>query len=414
MAQEEQTQVLSIGRFELWFVAQLTMGLVYIGGAMFLLPPFTLSLEGGTPGDVGVVMAVLPLIALGAPLVGGLLDNYGSFRLFQLLGLGLFAMGFGVLALADELIATTFGALILGVGAALVLTTNMSLMAGSGLPDEELNGRMSLLQMSLPLGQFLGLVTVALLLRFEISYSGIFTALAMIAVLGLVVTLFTSDQAEKRALHVQESESARAKENEYTKLGMGAILLSSFGLVLLVVIISMAAHSSLESQYANFMTNVFAIDDDTAAIALAVAVLISIPVFPLVGRWLANAPYRLPLIVSIALRGLAGYAFWLIANMTTIPSLVPLALYAIIMVALPLTDISGALLSANTSPIGTGGGQGGYGFALAAAAVLGAFFGGWVADEIGFEIIGLVVGILGTIAFILALFIPKIRSERII
>lgn len=413
MAQEEQTRVLSIGRFELWFVAQLTMGLVYIGGAMFLLPPFTLYLEGGTPGDVGVVMAVLPLIALGAPLVGGLLDNYGSFRLFQLLGLGLFAIGFGVLALADELIATTFGALILGVGAALVLTTNMSLMAGSGLPDEELNGRMSLLQMSLPLGQFLGLVTVALLLRFEISFSGIFTVLVLISLLGLVFTYFTSGQAEQRALHVQVSESARAKDNEYSKLGMGAILLSSFGLVLLVVIISMAAHSTLESQYANFMTNVFAIDDDTAAIALAVAVLISIPVFPLVGRWLANAPYRLPLIVSIALRGLAGYAFWLIANMTTIPSLVPLALYAIMMVALPLTDISGALLSANTSPIGTGGGQGGYGFALAAAAVLGAFLGGWVADEIGFETLGLVVGILGTMAFVLALFIPKIRSERV-
>ena len=413
MAQEEQNRVLSIGRFELWFVAQLTMGLVYIGGAMFLLPPFTLSLEGGTPGDVGVVMAVLPLIALGAPFVGGLLDNYGSFRLFQLLGLGLFAVGFGVLALADELIATTFGALVLGVGAALVLTTNMSLMVGSGMPDEELNGRMSFLQMSLPLGQFLGLVTVALLLRFEISFSGIFTALVVISLLGLVFTYFTSGQAEQRALHVQESESARAKENEYTKLGMGAILLSSFGLVLLVVIISMAAHSTLESQYANFMTNVFAIDDDTAALALAVAVLISIPVFPLVGRWLANAPYRLPLIVSIALRGLAGYAFWLIANMTTIPSLVPLALYAIMMVALPLTDISGALLSANTSPIGTGGGQGGYGFALAAAAVLGAFLGGWVADEIGFETLGLVVGILGTMAFVLALFIPKIRSERI-
>ena len=261
--------------------------------------------------------------------------------------------------------------------------------------------------------QFLGLLTVALLLRFEISFSGIFTALVVISLLGLVFTYFTSGQAEQRALHVQESESARAKENEYTKLGMGAILLSSFGLVLLVVIISMAAHSTLESQYANFMTNVFAIDDDTAALALAVAVLISIPVFPLVGRWLANAPYRLPLIVSIALRGLAGYAFWLIANMTTIPSLVPLALYAIMMVALPLTDISGALLSANTSPIGTGGGQGGYGFALAAAAVLGAFLGGWVADEIGFETLGLVVGILGTIAFVLALFIPKIRSERI-
>lgn len=47
-------RVLSIGPYELWFVAQLTMGLVYVGGAMFVLPPFTLSLPGATPGDVGV------------------------------------------------------------------------------------------------------------------------------------------------------------------------------------------------------------------------------------------------------------------------------------------------------------------------------------------------------------------------
>ena len=33
-------RVLAVGGYELWFVAQLTFGLVYLGGAMFLLPPF--------------------------------------------------------------------------------------------------------------------------------------------------------------------------------------------------------------------------------------------------------------------------------------------------------------------------------------------------------------------------------------
>lgn len=94
--------VLSIGKYELWFVAQLTMGIVFVGGAMFVMPLFALSLEGATPGDVGVVMAVLPLIGLSAPIVGGLLDRYGSFLLFQLIGLGAFAVGFVLLALADE------------------------------------------------------------------------------------------------------------------------------------------------------------------------------------------------------------------------------------------------------------------------------------------------------------------------
>jgi Na+/melibiose symporter-like transporter len=411
-----KNSVLSFGNFELWFIAHLTMGLVYIGGAMFLLPPFTLSLQGATPGDVGIVMAVLPLIALGAPLVGSLLDRFGSFRLFQLLGLGLFALGFGVLAVVDELVGTTFGALLLGVGAALVLTTNMSLMVASGLPDEELSGRVSLLQMSMPLGQFLGLIVVALLLTLNLNYNNIFLAMALIAVVGLVITAMTAGPAEKRALKAREvagRETAETEvaEEESTSTGLGAVLLSSFGLVLLVGLISLAAHTTIESQYANFMTNVFNIDGEISAIALAVAVLISVPIFPLVGRWLAKAPYRLPLLIGIGLRALAGLGLWLVADAAGLPALVPLALYGIIMVVLPLTLVSGALLAANTSPIGPGGGQGGNAFAQAGASVLGAFIGGWAAESLGFASLGLIVGILAGVGFVLALFIPGIRSE---
>ncbi|MGI9610150.1 MAG: hypothetical protein ACR2NL_07625, partial [Acidimicrobiia bacterium] len=162
-AAQQSASVRAIGGYEFWFVAQLTFGLVYIGGAMFLLPPFVLSLKGSNPGDVGIVMAVLPLIGLGAPIIGGLLDRFGSFRIFQHLGLGLFAVAFLVLAMADELIATALGALLLGVGAALVLTTGMSMMAGSGLVEADLSQRMSLLQMSLPMGQVVGLALVAVL-----------------------------------------------------------------------------------------------------------------------------------------------------------------------------------------------------------------------------------------------------------
>lgn len=111
-------RVLAVGGYELWFIAQLTFGLVYLGGAMFLLPPFVLSLRGSTPGDVSVVMAVLPLIALGAPIVAGLLERFQSFRMFQLLGLGLLAVGFLVLSVVDELIGATVGALTLGLAAA--------------------------------------------------------------------------------------------------------------------------------------------------------------------------------------------------------------------------------------------------------------------------------------------------------
>ena len=411
----ESPRVLTVGPYEVWFAAKLTMGLVYVGGAMFVLPPFTLSLEGATPGDVGIVMAVLPLVALGAPLVGGLLDRFGSFFLFEMLGLGSFAVGFVVLAFVDELIGATVGALILGVGAALVLTTSMSLMAGSGLPDETLNGRMSMLQMNIPLGQFLGLVVVAILLIVGADFSGIFIAMAVLAVVGLAVTALTIAPAQRRALETAARAAAAEPQgsdqpDQEGGGSLGAVLVSAFGLVLLAAFVGMAAHSAIETQYANFMSDVFRIDGETAAIGLAVAVLLSVPLYPVMSRWVLSAPYKMPLLVGIAIRGLAGLGLWIVADIADIPAIVPLALYGAIMLMIPLTDVSGALLAARTSPIGPGGGQGGFGFAIAGAGVAGAFVAGWAADTFGYRSVAMVVFVLATVGFVLGLFIPAVRA----
>ena len=402
-----EVHVRAIGPYESWFVAQVTLGLVYVGGAMFLLPGFVLSLPDSDPGDVGIVMAVLPLIALGAPIVGGLLDRFGSYRLFQNLGLGLFALGFGVLALADELIATTLGALILGVGAALVMTTNLSMLAGSGLSENDLTARMSLLQMSIPVGQVLGLAVVAGLLAIELEFGDIFLVMSVLSLLGLGVTAATNGPAAQRALDQRAGMRAGAEEGEEPDHGLGWVLWSTFGLVLLVVFVSMVSHATIESQYPNYMNDVFGIDGDLAAVALAVAVLVSIPLYPMIGQWARRVALRVPLLLGVAGRGVAGLALWLVADVSGLPVLVPLLLYGAIMIMLPLTDTTGALLAATTSPIGPGGGQGGYGFALAAAAVGGAFLAGWAASEFGYRSLALIVAILALVAVALGLGIPK-------
>ncbi|MGI9624051.1 MAG: MFS transporter, partial [Acidimicrobiales bacterium] len=313
-------RVRAVGDYELWFVCQLTFGLAYLGGAVFILPQFVLSLPGSDPGDVGIVMGVLPLIALGAPLVGGLLDRFGSHRAFQHLGLGLLAVGFGVLSLADELIGTTVGALVLGVGAALVLTTNLSLLAGSGLAGDVQARRLSLLQMSLPAGQVIGLLVVAGLLVAGVDFRTIFIVLALICVGGLAATAATNRSATERILRTTGERSAPEVSPEQAEAAeLGAVLWSTFGLVLLVVFVSMTAHTGIESQYPNFMSDVFKIDGQLAAVGLAVAVLVSLPVYPMVGRWAQRVPFRVPLLVGIAVRGLAGLALWALADLRDVP-----------------------------------------------------------------------------------------------
>ena len=192
-------------------------------------------------------------------------------------------------------------------------------------------------------------------------------------------------------------------------MGLGAVLLTSFGLLLLVVAVWFSAHTILLSQYANLMQNVFSIDNNTAAVGMAVAVLVSIPLFPLVGRWLATAPYRLPLLVGIGLQTLAALGLWLISGMTGIPALVPLAIYGVIMLMLTLNDVSGAVLSTSTSPIGPSSGQGGYGFAMALGGILGAILAGAAADWLGFSGLPVVAAIGFGVAFVLTLFLPRLR-----
>ena len=112
------------------------------------------------------------------------------------------------------------------------------------------------------------------------------------------------------------------------------------------------------------------------------------------------------MLIGIGFRALAGLGLWLITDTAGLPAFVPLVLYGVIMVVIPLTDVSGALLAANTSPIGPGGGQGGNGFALAGAAVLGAFIGGWAAEAVGFASLGLIVGVLAVVDSRLEVAVP--------
>ncbi len=405
----------SIGRYELWMVAQLTFGAVFVGGATFLLPPFVLSLDGASPGDVGVVMAVLPLIGLAAPVVGGLLDRFGSFRAFQHLGLGALAVGFGVLAISADLVGAAAGALILGVGAALVVTTNLSMMAGAGLSEEEVASRIALLQMSVPAGQVIGLLTVAVLLAIDVGFSGVFLVLAVLAVVGALATATANAPAAARARRQRRlavATAERTAEVQPETISLGAVLMSSFGLLLVALFIAFVAHGALESQYPNFMNDVFGIDGDFAAVALAVATLVSVPLYPAVGRWIQSAPAKLPLLVAITIRGVVGVSLFILAAEADIPALLPLVLYGIAHIAFPLIELPGSMLAAGASPLGPGGGQGGYGFALAAAQIVGALLAGWAAAEFGYRSLALIMAIGGGIALVVAFGLPGEDANR--
>jgi MFS family permease len=400
----DRALVPAIGNYELWFVAQFVMGLAVLG-AFFLLPPFVLGLPGATPGAVGLVMAVLASVTLGAPLIGVLLDRFGRYQAAQLAGIALFAVAFLILAAAENLRMTLFGAFILGLGGSLVITANLSLLAGSGLPGTVLPHRMSMLQMSLPAGQVIGLAGVAALLAYGVGYRGIFLVMAGVAAVGCVATALTSRPAEIRA---REAAVRRAEASSDTPGGSdprGGVV-ARFGLVLAVLFLAMFSLVVFESQYANFMADVFGIGSEVSAIGWAAFLLVSIPLFSVVGGWVHATSYRTVLLIGIAARGGAGLGLWLAAGSANVPAVVPLALAGLLMVMLPLVEVPGSLLVAIWSPYGPSGGQGGFGFALAAASIIGAGVGGWAATVFGYRSLVMLAAVIATMGVVLGTFLP--------
>jgi hypothetical protein len=71
VAQPPIRPVASIGRYELWMLAQAALGFVAYGGVIFLIPLHVLA-EGGSPADTGSVVALIGLLGLAGPFVGSL------------------------------------------------------------------------------------------------------------------------------------------------------------------------------------------------------------------------------------------------------------------------------------------------------------------------------------------------------
>jgi hypothetical protein len=83
---------------------------------------------------VGAVMALLPTVGSGAPLVPATLDRSGQVPAAPASRTGLFAPGFGVVAMADE----PLGSLLLGTGAARLVTANSTESEAATVPSRSL------------------------------------------------------------------------------------------------------------------------------------------------------------------------------------------------------------------------------------------------------------------------------------
>lgn len=370
--------VASVGRYELWMLAQAALGFVAYGGVLFLIPLHVLA-EGGTPADTGSVVALIGVLGLAGPFVGGIADRFGAYRSLQIGSLTLTGLAALMFAFAREPLMWLVAAGLLGLGMSGTVVINTTFVVGAGFDHDTQSRKLALLQLSLPAGQVLGLAAVSAL-----ANAGL-TIRTMLIIMGTAGLLFTAGIAFLNRSAAQRVLSAAAPttrpEEPAPRASLRAVVLSQFGLTLLLTFLIFAGSEGIESQYASYMDAVFDIDAEVSAAALSVIMLITIPLYLVAGRWSAAFGPRVPFLVSAAGRALAGLGLLLLPGSAWTAALI---LFAITMFVFPLFELTAAVLASKNSPIGQGAAQGGSMAAYAMGSIVGAIVAGWMADTYGF------------------------------
>ncbi|MEX2503194.1 MAG: MFS transporter [Trueperaceae bacterium] len=149
--------------------ARLSIGLaaglgtfVSIAGTIFVMPFYLELVQGRTPGEVGLLMAVTPmLLVIVSPIAGALADRYGE-RIVTVVGLGFALVGFTAVGTLSE--STTALGFVLrfvpvGIGMATFQSPNNSAIMGA-VPPGRSGVAGGLLGLTRALGQTVGIAVL--------------------------------------------------------------------------------------------------------------------------------------------------------------------------------------------------------------------------------------------------------------
>ncbi len=397
----------SIGRFELWMLANAATGFVGVGGMMFLIPLYVLS-QQGTPADAGSVMAVASALALAGPFLGGLADRFNAYRGLQLTSIALLVLAAVSFSFAREELTWLVAAALLGLGMAGLAVVNPTFVVGAGLEPAQEARKLGQMQMMVPFGQVLGLAVLAGLSAAGLAFEHMFWVLAAVGAVLLFVVAATNRQAAQR-LTEHMAQAAPAADATGPKVTLRSVLVSPFGLVLLMALLITAGAQGIESQYPNYMQSAFDIDPTVSAGALSLMVLLSIPLYPVAGRLAASFGPRVPFLISAALRTLAGIALVLLPKESGALALV---VFAFVMLTYSFFELGAAALAAQTSRIGAGAGQGALGGALALGTMAAAILAGWLAQQFGYPSLAIITAVATGAAVLLGVLFLRDRTPK--
>jgi DHA1 family tetracycline resistance protein-like MFS transporter len=392
------------------------------GGALGVTPillPVAAARSG--LGHVGLVMGAFNLGAFAAPLVGSLADRLRAHRLLAAGCAAVAALALALFPLAGPALQVLLG---LGDGAGFAgAMTIASLLIVERRPRAEWNQRLALLESALSVGQGAALLFSSWLSGLSPRTGLLLGALVPAAAVPLALLLVPRTPAaappHARAAHQLDSNgqvgewgpASPSRAHQFARRrrpSLTAVLRGPLGWLLAAWIPAYAGSAIIFALYPVLFQNAFGIDPTTSALAFAVIVFVSLPLFLLAGRVsqrhgparviAAAFGARLILLTALAALAAAGH----------VPAIAPLAAFAGIMFAWSFLSVASPGLTGQLRPDAEGDAQGLLNASSGLAGLLGSVAGGFVAGHWGYPA-ALGAGAAGTLAGLAILALTLLR-----
>ena len=383
-------------RLEPWFTPFALVNGAGVGLSPILLP--VVAARYGI-GHVGLVMGAFNLGALAAPLAGSLADRSRAYRTLAVAAAAVTALALVLFPWAGPAVQVLLG-LGEGAGFAAALTV-ANLLIVERRPEAEWNSRLGWLETTLSVGQagalFLAAWLSGLGTRTALLAAGIVPAAAIPLALMLIPRVRTASLRPARAGHQlasngQVGEWGPASPSRVHHLhqrrpplaGVRALLGGGFGWLLTAWIPSYAGAAVVFSLYPVLFLHAFGVATTTSALAFAVTVLVSLPLYVMAGR-VSQRHGPAPVIAgALALRVVLLGALAAFAAASHIAAVLPLAAFAGIMFAWSFLSVASPGLTAQLKPGEEGDAQGLLNASTGVAGLLGSAAGGLIASSWGY------------------------------
>jgi MFS transporter, DHA1 family, tetracycline resistance protein len=412
-------------------------------------------------GHVGLVMGAFNLGAFAAPVAGSIADRYHAYRLVTLVCAAATALSLWLFALANPWQQLLL-ALINGAGFAAAVTI-ASLLIVERQPRAEWNQRLGWLETALSIGQGVMLVLAAWLsgLHARPALVGAAIVPAAAVPLALLVPRWRPTAAVgpaaaagasspagtpsvagppsvagtpsvagpplaagsaapavahhlRSAGHVGEwgpaSPSRTHHVHQHPSLGgLFAIVRGEFGWLLAAWVPAYAGTAIVFALYPVLFRNAFQIAPHASALAFAVIVFVSLPLFLVAGRVSQRRGPAVTMAGALGSRVILLTALALLAAAGHVPAVLPLAAFAGIMFAWSYLSVASPGLTGQLAPGDEGNAQGALNAGSGLAGLAGSVVGGFAASRWGYPA-ALGIG-AGAVAVGLTIFVAKIMRR---